>query len=85
MSQVTLEIPENLMNQLRNKTDSVQNILLKALEEYLIKEESNITTTQTWKLCGSLEINEPESPFLIINKNGELSTNYAENIDDILY
>lgn len=69
MNQITLEIPENLMNQLRNKTDSIQNILLTALEEYLTKEESNIITTQTWKLCGSLEINEPESQFIISSKN----------------
>jgi len=73
------------MNQLQNKTDSIQNILIQALEEYLRKEESNITKTKTWKLCGSLEIANPESEYMINDKNGEIVTNYAENIDKTLY
>lgn len=84
MNQITLEIPDQLMNQLQNKTDSIQHILLKALEDYLTKEESNITKTQTWELCGSLEITKPEQEF-IISDNDKLSTNYAEHIDDVLY
>jgi hypothetical protein len=84
MNQVTLEIPDQLMTQLQQQKDSVQTVLLKALEEYLAKQQSNITKTQTWELCGSLEIPLPESQF-INNQSSELSTNYAEHIDEILY
>ena len=31
MNKVTLEIPDQLMNQLQNQSDSLQNILLKDL------------------------------------------------------
>lgn len=61
MNKVTLEIPDQLMNQLPNQSDSLQNILLKALEAYLAKEQSNLIKTKTWELCGSLEIPNHES------------------------
>ena len=60
MNKVTLEIPDQLMNQLQNQSDSLQNILLKALEAYLAKEQSNLIKTKTWELCGSLEIPNPD-------------------------
>jgi hypothetical protein len=84
MNEVTLEIPEQLMTQLRQQKDSVQTVLLKALEEYLAKQQSDVTKTKTWELCGSLEIPLPESQF-INHQSLELSTNYAEHIDEILY
>ncbi|MGI0481510.1 hypothetical protein ACN4EE_12050 [Geminocystis sp. CENA526] len=85
MNKVTVEIPENLMNKIQNSNYSIKDILLKALEEYFIKEELNITTTKTWELCGSLEITNPEPQFQISDSNGKIYTNYAENIDEILY
>ncbi len=81
MSKITLEIPEKLMNLIRNKSESIESILLKALEDYLAKESLDITKTQTWELCGSLEIPHPEPGFIVSEQNSELSTNYAEKID----
>ena len=85
MNKVTLEIPDQLMNQLQNQSDSLQNILLKALEAYLAKEQSNLIKTKTWELCGSLEIPNRDPEFIIEDQKAELSTNYAEHIDDVLY
>jgi hypothetical protein len=85
MNKVTLEIPDQLMNQLQNQSDSLQNILLKALEAYLAVEPSNLIKTKTWELCGSLEIPNPDPEFIIKDQQAELSTNYAEHIDDSLY
>ena len=85
MNRVTLEIPDQLMNKLKNQSDSVQSILLKALEEYLAKEQLGFLKTKTWELCGSLEIPNPEPEFTIKVQDSELSTNYAEHIDEVLY
>jgi len=85
MNKVTLEIPDQLMNQLQNQSDSLQNILLKALEAYLAIEPSNLIKTKTWELCGSLESPNPDPELIIEDQQAELSTNYAEHIDDILY
>lgn len=85
MNKITLEIPDQIMNQIQDKSHSIQSILLKALEDYLAKESLDITKTKTWELCGSLEIPNPEPEFIVSNQNSEISTNYAENIDQILY
>ncbi|MEA5616251.1 hypothetical protein VB711_00135 [Cronbergia sp. UHCC 0137] len=85
MNKITLEISDQLMNQLQNQTDSVQNILLKALEEYLAKEQLGFLKTKTWELCGSLEIPNPEPEFTTKLQDSKLSTNYAEHIDEVLY
>ena len=85
MNKITLEIPDQLMNLIRNKSESIESILLKALEDYLAKESLDITKTKTWELCGSLEIPNPEPEFIVSEKNAELSTNYAEKIDQVLY
>jgi hypothetical protein len=62
MNKITLEIPDQLMNLIRDKSESIESILLKALEDYLAKESESldITKTKTWELCGSLEIPNPE-------------------------
>ena len=60
MNKITLEIPDQLMNLIRDKSESIESILLKALEDYLTKESLDITKTKTWELCGSLEIPNPE-------------------------
>jgi hypothetical protein len=85
MSKITLEIPEALMHQLQNKSDSIQDILIKALEYYLEREESDITKTQTWQLCGTLEVPNPDPEFIVKQSGTEFYTNYAENSDLTLY
>jgi len=51
----------------------------------LEKEYPDITKTNTWKLCGSLEV-EKTDPRHIMGRdnNGHIITNYAEHIDEIL-
>jgi len=85
MNHVTVDIPENLMKQLQNKSDSIQNILIKALEDYLSREASDITKTETWELCGSLEIPNPEPEFIASQTETECYTNYSEQSDRSLY
>lgn len=85
MTKITLEIPDELMSRLDITQESMQDIFLQALENYLQREKLNITQTKTWELCGSLEISHPESQFVVENQESGKSTNYAEHIDEILY
>jgi len=56
------------------------------LENYVQAELPDITKTRTWELCGSLEIVQPDSKYIIGQDNrGQVVTNYAENIDEIIY
>ncbi len=79
MTQITIEIPDELFSQLETEKESLQDILINALKIYLKTETSDITNTKTWELCGSLEILNTED-----RETGKV-TNYAENVDEILY
>lgn len=81
MNPITVDITEKLMNRLQNQSDSIQSILIKALEDYLDRETSGITKTETWELCGSLEIPNPEPEFIASQTKTECSTNYSEQSD----
>jgi hypothetical protein len=49
-------------------------------------EYQEITKTPTWELCGSLEVSEPDPKYIIGQDNqGQAITNYAENVDRVLY
>ena len=85
MNQVTVDIPEKLMERLQTKSDSIQSILIKALEDYLLRETSDITKTETWELCGTLEIPNPEPEFIAFQTETGCSTNYSEQRDRSLY
>ncbi|MEY2976988.1 MAG: AbrB/MazE/SpoVT family DNA-binding domain-containing protein [Prochlorotrichaceae cyanobacterium] len=39
MSTITLDIPDCLMDQLRGRSETIESLLLKALEDYLQKEK----------------------------------------------
>ncbi len=82
MTQITLEIPDDLFSQLETKKDSLQAIFINALKNYLAAENFDITKTKTYELCGSLEVNNIETDKFPETEN---LTNYAENIDQILY
>ncbi len=43
MTKITLEIPHELMSRIDTKQESLQDIFLKALENYLETENPNIT------------------------------------------
>ncbi|HKZ84754.1 MAG TPA: hypothetical protein VJ793_13950 [Anaerolineae bacterium] len=46
----------------------------------------DITQTQTWQLCGTFEIAQPDSEFIVGRDiQGQIITNYAEHVDDVLY
>jgi len=88
MTQILIEIPDELISRLQEQKSSVQEIVIKALENYVQAELPDITKTRTWELCGSLEIVQPEpKPKYIIGQDnrGQVVTNYAENIDEIIY
>ena len=85
MSTITLNIPDRLMNQLQGRSETIEFLLLKALEDYLQKESFDIRQTKTWELCGSFVVLNPEPKFIVENGKSELSTNYSERIDEVLY
>ncbi|CCI12087.1 conserved hypothetical protein [Microcystis aeruginosa PCC 9806] len=86
MTQILIEIPDELISRLQEQKSSVQEIVIKALENYVQAELLDITKTRTWELCGSLEIVQPEPKYIIGQDNrGQVVTNYAENIDEIIY
>jgi len=92
MAKLTVEVPDELMNQVRLSGYSAESVLIKALVKYL--EDSlparDITKTKTWELCGKFSVSESvekETPSedtpaeIVIDEE----TNYAEQVDDILY
>lgn len=86
MTQITIEIPDQLMSRLKRQSSPVQEIIIKALESYIETESQELTKTRTWKLCGSLEVSQPDSKYIMgKNNQGQVITNYAENVDQVLY
>lgn len=86
MTQIMIEIPDDLISRLQEQNSSVQEIVIKALENYVKSQSSDITKTRTWELCGSFEITEPDSQYILgQNEQGKVITNYAENVDETLY
>lgn len=84
MKKITLELPDQMFEQINLQSESIEDILLTALEDYFAKQKLDITKTKTWELCGSLEITNPETEYLVQGNDGKLYTNYAENIDQSL-
>jgi hypothetical protein len=86
MTPILIEIPDELISLLQEQKFSVQEIVTKAWENYVQTELLDITKTRTWELCGSLEIAQSEPKYIIGQDNqSQVVTNYAENIDKILY
>ena len=84
MTKLMLEIPDELMTQLEHSEYSVQDIVVKALERYIQAEA--IAKTSTWQLCGTLEVSNPAPEYIVgRDEKGEIITNYAEKVDDVLY
>ena len=86
MTRITIEIPDELMFRLKQESSPVQEIVIKAIENYIETELQEITKTRTWKLCGSLEVSEPDPKYIISKDNhDQVITNYAENVAQVLY
>lgn len=46
----------------------------------------DLMQTRTWELCGAFEVTNPSEEDIVERKEtGEIVTNYAENVDKILY
>lgn len=83
MTRLTIEIPDELMFQLEQKGYPLQEIVVKALERYVEAKEDNFDSIQarTWELCGAFKVTNPEPDYIVgRGGDGEIITNYAENI-----
>lgn len=86
MTQITIEISDKLMSCLEQQSSPIQDIVIKALENYIETKPQELTKTRTWQLCGSLEVSEPDPKYIIGKDNqSQVITNYAENVDQYLY
>lgn len=87
MAKLTVEIPDSLLSQLSETGQPLEEVVLKALQQYIqVTPVVPITQTQTWQLCGALEISAPEAQYVLgQDESGRSITNYAEHIDDVLY
>ncbi len=80
--QITIEIPDEMILQLNQTGSSVQELLTQLIQKH-IHSKKTLAQTQTWQLCGSLQVNQVNQD--LNTHNVDLITNYAENIDDVLY
>ncbi|MEM9539706.1 MAG: hypothetical protein AAGA60_09355 [Cyanobacteria bacterium P01_E01_bin.42] len=86
MTQLVIEIPDELLNRVEKTGDNIEDIVLAALKDYLTKEKFDLTQTKTWDLCGKYTVENPESEDIVgTDKEGNIITNYSENVDKILY
>ncbi|MGF1675341.1 MAG: hypothetical protein ACFCUV_16900 [Rivularia sp. (in: cyanobacteria)] len=79
MAKLTIDIPDELVSQVKSTGYPIEAVLLKALTQYLANNlvSKSITETRTWQLCGHFTV----------SKNTDVTeiTNYAEQVDDVLY
>ena len=81
---LTIDIPEILLSHVTQLGTPLPDVILKALEQYLLTLNSLPSVqNKTWELCGSLKVDNPlnEMP----NQAIDIMTNYSETIDDVLY
>jgi hypothetical protein len=87
MATLTLEISDLLLSKLQQTGQPLQDIILQAVEAYVSAQPPvDLTQTQTWKLCGQLQVSSPAVEFIVgQDEQGQPLTNYAEHIDEVLY
>ena len=88
MTQLIVEVPDELASQLEQLGQPMQEIVVRALQQYVGVERSQfaMTQTRTWQLAGTLEVANPEQTDPIEQSaEGVTLTNYAEHVDDVLY
>jgi hypothetical protein len=88
MAKLTIDIPDELVSQFNSAGYSIETILLPALTQYLANSlvSRTITETRTWQLCGQFAVSEAKSISLLSENVGAIEiTNYAEQVDDVLY
>ena len=88
MTQLTVEIPDEMMSRLQQAGTPLQEVVLQALEKHLQKAKTDIdiTKSRTWELCGAFEVSEPTPEDIVgRDENGQIITNFAENSDRVIY
>ena len=78
MNTITLEIPDEMLQKLQAQDQSLQDMLLEAINEYL--ERKILINSKTWELCGSFSFQSN-----LEQLSSQQSTNYAENHNQDLY
>jgi metal-responsive CopG/Arc/MetJ family transcriptional regulator len=87
--QLKITIPDTLYQRLlqeaQRRAQDISIVIQTALEQYV--QQFDLTQTQTWHLCGTFTIAEPDSEYIVGSEDetGSPITNYAEHVDDILY
>ncbi len=86
--QLKITVPDTLyqwlLQEAQRRAQDVSTVVQVALEQYV--EQFDLTQTQTWRLCGTFTIAEPEAEYIIgSDDTGVPITNYAEHVDDELY
>jgi hypothetical protein len=85
MTSITIEIPESLMSRIQASGQPAQEVVLQAIEQYLETGSMSQRLSQTWELCGSLEISHPGAQYIVgQNEQRQAVTNYAEHVDEVL-
>lgn len=88
MAKLTIDIPDELVSQVKSTGYSIEAVLLKALTQYLANNlgSKSIIETRTWQLCGRFAVSETTS-MNPLSENPDVTemTNYAEQVDDVLY
>lgn len=88
MAKLTIDIPDELVSKFNSAGHSIEAVLLPALTQYLANSlvSRTITETRTWQLCGQFTVSEATSTSLLSeNTDATEITNYAEQVDDVLY
>jgi hypothetical protein len=79
MSSLTVQLPDHIIAALATLDCPPEDIIIQALETYLKTHTVSPGKSRTWELCGKFDLAAHES------STSELPTNYAENIDAVLY
>jgi hypothetical protein len=79
MSPLTVQLPDHIIAALATLDCPPEDIIVQALETYLKTHTARPGKSHTWELCGKFDLATPQSA------TSEPSTNYAENIDAVLY
>ena len=88
MAKLTIDIPDSLIDQVKSAGRSVEAVLLQVLMRYVEEElpAKDITQSRTWELRGRFSVSETvEAENLSAGEAKESRTNYAEQVDDVLY
>ena len=86
MMKLNVEIPEELMSRLQRVKLPMQEVVVRALEDYLKDTDFDLLQSTTWQLCGAFEAIAPTNSDIVEqSETGKVLNNYAENVDSVIY